>query len=135
MNVWMSMMPYNFPILPKKSQPICFPDNFPHVHWTDVKESWKECVRELDRMLDDINVSGRNDPSDGEEVSFQIHLCLRSSNAYFNYILQENFGSINFLPVRCCPPLFATSHYNQPQFFLILKAFSSTMNNVVFFGI
>jgi hypothetical protein len=33
------------------------------------KKAWNQYVRELDRAINDMSVSGRNDPSDDEELA------------------------------------------------------------------
>jgi hypothetical protein len=57
-----------FPHFQQKISPHNFPDIFSPLEWTDVKKSFNQCVRELDRAINDMNVSGRNDPSDDEEL-------------------------------------------------------------------
>jgi hypothetical protein len=48
------------------------------------KKAWNQCVRELDRAINDMNVSGRNDPSDDEELA-QDYFALFAKHVYVEY--------------------------------------------------
>jgi hypothetical protein len=61
-----------------------FPDKFTPIDWTGAKKAWNQCERELDRAVNELNVSGRNDPSDDEEVA-QYNFAKFTKHAYVEY--------------------------------------------------
>jgi hypothetical protein len=38
-----------------------------YIQWTDVKKVWKECVKELERAMSELNLSG-NDDEEAQEI-------------------------------------------------------------------